>query len=329
MGISVGTRTATAGDQYGPVYMLTNGPATAEVWPFMGFNCVRWQIDGRDLIFAMPDWEQNPVPTRSGNPVLFPFPNRLANGQLSFGGKTYQLPLTEATKTHSIHGFAPRRPWRVLGSGVTKDTAFVTARFRMSEQFDDWRDLWPGDGSLTLTYSLTESSLHVEAEVENFGDGPLPYGLGYHGYFRPASAPAGETVTNWIFHSRTDSMWECEANMPTGRIVPTPAALNFTSERPLGEVAFDTLLTGREPGPTVRTVASVRHPDRPGTLSVRADDSFPHLVLFIPAHRKAIAIEPYTCATDAAHLPDTVPHGWCELGPGLKCLHRVEYHWGA
>jgi aldose 1-epimerase len=326
MGISVRTRTAKAGDQTGTVYTLTNGPATAEVWPFAGFNCVKWQIDGRDLIFAMPDWEQNPVPTRSGNPVLFPFPNRLAQGRLKCEGKTYSLPLTEATKTHAIHGFAPRRPWRVLGSGVTADTAFVTARFRMSEQFEDWRELWPGDGSLTLTYALSGTSLRVDAEVENFGDAPLPYGLGYHGYFRPATAPY-ETVAKWLFQCRTDSIWECDANIPTGRILPIPTDLNFTVERPLGDVAFDTLLTGLNPGPGVRTVATIRHPDYPGRLSIRADDTFPHLVLFIPAHRRAMAVEPYTCATNAANLNDPLPHGWRILAPGLKSSHRVEYHW--
>ena len=106
-------------DRVGPVYELINdtGTVRAEVWPQWGFNCLKWQVrepDGAwaDILFHMPDWEANPVPTRSGHPILFPFPGRLREGKLDFEGKTYQLPLNEGTKKHAIHGFTPRNPWR-------------------------------------------------------------------------------------------------------------------------------------------------------------------------------------------------------------------------
>lgn len=329
MAFRISTRQATAGDRTGTVFELSNatGTARAEVWPFTGFNCLKWQIDGRDLLYSAPDWDSNPVPTRSGHPVLFPFPNRLDNGRMMFDGVEYQLPLTEATKTHAIHGFTPRQPWRVLGSGVTDRSAFVTARFRLRDEVENAAMLWPGDGAITLTYTLTDNSLQVDAEVENFGKQPFPYGIGYHGYFRLPNADAGESIASWLFQSRTDSLWECEGNIPTGRIVPTPKELNFTAARPLGDVSFDTLLTGLEPGDGLRMVATLSHPGEPGTLSIRADESFPHLVLFTPTHRKAIAIEPYTCATNAANLTTDVPHGWLILMPDAKNSHHVEYSW--
>lgn len=329
MAFRISTRQATAGDRSGTVFELSNsdGTARAEVWPFTGFNCLKWQIDGRDLLYSAPDWDSNPVPTRSGHPVLFPFPNRLTNGRMTFKGVEYQLPLTEATKTHAIHGFTPRQPWRVLGSGVTDRSAFVTARFRIRDEVENSAKLWPGDGAITLTYTMTESSLQVGAEVENFGESSFPYGIGYHGYFRLPNVRVDESINRWLFRSRTDSLWECASNIPTGRILPTPKELNFTTERPLGDVSFDTLLTGLEPGTGMRTVANLRHPVEPGSLSIRADDSFPHLVLFTPAHRKAIAIEPYTCATNAANLPADVPYGWQILMPGAKNSHHVEYSW--
>jgi aldose 1-epimerase len=329
MAFRITTRQATAGDRSGTVFELSNasGSARAEVWPFTGFNCLKWQIDGRDLLYSASDWETNPVPTRSGHPVLFPFPNRLANGRMSFEGVEYQLPLTEATKTHAIHGFTPRQPWRVLGSGVTDRCAFVTARFRIHDEVENAARIWPGDGAITLTYTLTDHSLQVDADVENFGEQPFPYGIGYHGYFRLPTDDVNETVANWLFQSRTDSLWESEGNIPTGPIVPTPKELNFSVERPLNDVAFDTLLTGLEPGTGLRTVATLRHPLRPGTLAIRADESFPHLVLFTPTHRKAFAIEPYTCPTNAANLVADIPNRWQKLMPGKKNSHHVEYSW--
>jgi galactose mutarotase-like enzyme len=38
------------------------------------------------------------------------------------------------------------------------------------------------------------------------------------------------------------------------------------------------------------------------------------LVVFTPPHRRAFALEPYTCATDAANLGDK--GGWRVLAPG-------------
>jgi aldose 1-epimerase len=329
MAFRISTRQATAGDRSGTVFELSNtqGTARAEVWPFTGFNCLKWQIDGRDLLYSAPDWESNPVPTRSGHPVLFPFPNRLAKGRMTLEGVAYQLPLTEATKTHAIHGFTPRQPWRVLGSGVTDRSAFVTARFRIRDEVENAAGLWPGDGAITLTYTLTDTSLLVDADVENFGEQSFPYGIGYHGYFRLPTADADERIDPWHFLCQAESLWECVANIPTGVIVPTPAELNFASERPLGPVLFDTLLTGLASGSGLRTLATLRHPEKPGVLSIHADDSFPHLVLFTPAHRKAFAIEPYTCATNAANLPSSVPNDWRALMPGAKNSHHVEYRW--
>ncbi len=102
-----------AGGKNGTVYTLMhNGGARAEIWPAHGFNCLRWQVDtdnGRaDLLYSAPDWATNPVPTRSGIPILFPFPNRIRDGKYNFGGKDYNLPLNDPAKKNAIHGFAPR-----------------------------------------------------------------------------------------------------------------------------------------------------------------------------------------------------------------------------
>lgn len=332
MSFQISTRFDRAGDREGAVYILADRDENvrAEVWPMAGFNCLRWQFrqpDGSwgDALYSAPDWSANPVPTRSGHPILFPFPNRLAGGRMTSAGREYQLPRNDATKSHAIHGFAPRVPWTVLGSGVTDQCAFIRGRFTPMESESR---LWPGDLSLTVTYTLSKTSLRVEAEVANGNSEPAPYGLGYHGYLRLPDAPSGEMVNHWLFQCRTETLWECFGNIPTGQKLPCPAPLNFAVERPLGPVEFDTLLTGLAPRSGLGEIATLRHPDRPGTFRVLADESFPHLVLFTPAHRQALAIEPYTCTTDAPHLTDLgIECGWPILAPGAKKRHFVEYRW--
>src|SRR5688572_28470657 len=137
MAFGITTRDVSAGGRAGTAYLLADadGQARAEVWPTHGFNCLRWQVrlaDGSwgDLLYTAADWEQNPVPTRSGHPILFPFPNRMRAGRFAFLGKTYQLPLNESTGTHAIHGFTPRNPWRVVGIEAGPHSAALTGEFR-------------------------------------------------------------------------------------------------------------------------------------------------------------------------------------------------------
>src|SRR5262249_24059411 len=131
MGFMVNTFDGVAGDRSGPVYELADdaGTVRAEVWPMWAFNCLCWQVRQSDgnrgtILFPAPDWETNPVPTRSGHPILFPFPGRMREGKFTFEGKTYQLPLNDSTKQHAIHGFTPRNPWRVTDWNGDDEFAF-------------------------------------------------------------------------------------------------------------------------------------------------------------------------------------------------------------
>src|SRR5262245_899014 len=61
------------------VWVLEGDAARVEVWPALGFNCYRWQVvrDGAafELLYAAANLFTEYAPTRSGFPVLFPFPN--------------------------------------------------------------------------------------------------------------------------------------------------------------------------------------------------------------------------------------------------------------
>src|SRR5690242_1748670 len=167
-----------AGDRAGDVYELaaTDESVAAEVWPQWGFNCLRWRLrqqDGRwaDILYAAPDWESNPVPTRSGHPILFPFPGRLRDGKFTHDGTEYQLPLNDSTKQHAIHGYTPRNPWRVTGWDGGEDSAFVTGEFDLAKDLPG--AVWPADFRLSVTYRLSRDRLRVEAAVENRGTGSL------------------------------------------------------------------------------------------------------------------------------------------------------------
>jgi aldose 1-epimerase len=332
MAASVASFTGRFGEASGAAVRLIAGPAVAEVLPFVGFNCVRWDVGPEPIFYAEPPGTPNPSPTRSGHPILFPFPNRIRGGKFPFEGREYELPLNDSTKTHAIHGFTPRNPWRVVGTGADAESPFVTGEFQLSRDLPDSRGYWPADFVLAVTYRLSESALAVNAVVSNPDQTPLPFGLGYHPYFRAVrSSSSGEEagIDNAILQIGSRHVWQSEDQLPTGRIVPAPAPFDFTTPRPLGRTHLDDVFTGLydlRPGCALRTVAVLSAPGGGSSLLVRADEAFRELVLFTPPHRRAIAVEPYTCATDAANLEARgVPAGWRTLPPGGRIATAVEY----
>ena len=338
MAFEVRVSDGKAGDRSGDVYELTDAAGTvrAEVWPQWGFNCLKWQVrqdDGHwaDILFHMPDWELNPVPTRSGHPILFPFPGRLREGKLIFEGKTYQLPLNEGTKKHAIHGFTPRNPWRVTGAGGAPGSAHVTGEFSLAQDLPEALPLWPADFVFNVTYHLHSSKLRVEASVKNIGPGRLPFGLGYHGYFRLPGTNDPD-IGSTVLQAHVAKIWEAEGNLPTGTQTAPPPDLDFQHARAIGTTALDNVFTQVTGGEVLGTglfeLARLTHPSTTGRLRVLADKSFQDLVLFTPVHRNAVAIEPYTCSADANNLAARgIDSGWLVLEPGGEWTGTVEYHW--
>src|SRR6267378_6101260 len=181
-------RTTTGLD--GTIYVLEDPAAgvRAQVWPSLGFNCYQWQArhEGKqlELLYADPQLFDNGRPTRSGIPILFPFPNRIRAGRFTWEGKEYNLPLNDSTQKNAIHGFPCRKPWRVVNQGADACQAWLTAEFQGSRDAPEARTFWPADYVLRVTHRLGAGSLRVEAVVENPDRASLPFGLGYHPYFK-------------------------------------------------------------------------------------------------------------------------------------------------
>lgn len=328
----------TAGDRTCDVHELidANGTVRAEVWPEWGFNCLRWQVrqpDGNwgSILFTAPDWETNPVPTRSGHPILFPFPGRLRNGTFTFEGKTYSLPRNDSTKQHAIHGFTPRNRWRVIKGTEAEKYAELTGQFQLSRDLPEALAYWPGDFLLNVTYRLERDRLRVVAHVENSGGSSLPFGLGYHPYFRLPGVTE-VAIAGHVLRANMSCLWETDQNLPTGNRIAIPPDIDFRRAHAIGLMALDSGFTSVRPE-AIHTdgmieLAELSHPNAIGKLSVRADPAFRELVLFIPEHRQAVAIEPYTCAADGANLATRgIDSGWRVLGKGQLWKSMVDYLW--
>jgi aldose 1-epimerase len=324
-------RRPTTGGWDGTVYILEDaaGANRALVWPAFGFNCCSWQTTRGakqlDLLYADPQLFNDSKPTRSGIPVLFPFPNRIRDGRFTWGGRTYELPRNDSTSKNAIHGFPCRRPWRVVGQGADASAAWVVGEFQASVDARDVLALWPADYRLRLTYRLTDGRLHMEAEVHNPDRTDLPFGLGFHHYFRTAFA--GGDSASCLVHAPARTFWELKESLPSGSRPAVTGVLDLNTPRPYSGLAFDDVLTGL-PSEAVDGLCergSLRDPSAGLEVRLRASPDFRELVVFTPAHREAMCLEPYTCTTDAINLQQQGSDaGLLVLGPGMTWTGVVE-----
>lgn len=318
----------------GTVYILADadGGTVAEIWPALGFNCYRWQATHKgqalDLLYHDPKLFAGGKPTRSGIPVLCPFPNRIRAGRFSWQGNDYTLPLGDSTGQNAIHGWACRHPWRVIDQGATATDAWVTGEFHAAVDAAETRALWPADYCLRLTVRLAQRSLRLEAVIVNPDRVSLPFGLGYHPYLRVPFVP-GDSAQDYRVDSTAREYWELVDSLPTGRRPPVTGGLDLTQGQPFSALKLDDVLTDLEGEPPASESALVwRGQLRRVDVGVQllTTPAFGQLVVFTPEHRQAMCLEPYTCTTDAINLQQRgVASGLLVLEPGAEWRGVVEF----
>jgi aldose 1-epimerase len=296
-----------------------DGSASVKVAPGLGFNCFEWRAmcagQAVSLLDAEPGFP-NPQsrPSGHGNPLLFPFPNRIREGRFEWQGVTYELPADRVPYDrtgNAIHGFCLDRPWRVIAPG----TDSVTGEFRLSVDAPDRRELWPADFVIRATYSLQANRLNLEVEIENPDTVDLPWGFGTHAYFR---VPLGSSSSPeaCLIEAPLSEHWELVDCLPSGRLTTVPDAWDFREGWRFGSQSLDDVfrLNGFQSPEDRRTLIL---DERAGIqLEQRFSREFEHLVVFTPPQRNAICLEPYTCMTDAMNHPEQ--YGLRVLPPGEK-----------
>ncbi len=319
----------TRGDR--TIYRLldeTTG-ASASVLPSYGFNLFDLQLPiggkPRPLVVAGSGWEKNPEqPARHGFPVLFPFPNRIRDGRYSFKGQDYELPINKPP--NAIHGFALDSPWQVVEHAADENGAHLLGRYQLSQDSPEAMHYWPTDAILELRYSLSGQTLKLEIAVSSPPDAMLhlPYGLGFHPYFRLPIEPGGDPSKTKIIIPSSE-FWVLDESLPTGerRSVMDDHRIDFREGRSMADAQFDDVLTGLEYDASGHCVCRLIDESLDGEFRLSFSKKFREVVVFTPPQEihgpGVIAVEPYTQTTDAIHLQQQgIDAGLRYLGPGER-----------
>lgn len=125
---------------------------------------------GRTLLAGFAAEELRPA---SRGALLIPWPNRIADGQYSFDGKTHQLPINEVGRNNASHGLLSWVPWQLVSR--TDDSVILGYRLYPMKGY-------PFALEVAVSYQIGPDGLACRVRTTNVGDDTAPYGCAGHPY---------------------------------------------------------------------------------------------------------------------------------------------------
>lgn len=209
--------------------------------------------------------------------ILFPFANRINDGQFNFNGSNYNLQCNEKQLNNAIHG-------------LVYNKAFLVDELKKFENHAEiklyYEELNPPTGypfkfRVELTYKLTNEFLSLKINVINLDDKKLPFTVGWHPYFKSVDLDKSKIQFDCI------KKIKCNKNNIALGFEP------FNSKMPLSlrKRRFDDAFVLENPDVKFFT------PKYDLVLKSSEKESF--LQLYTPMNTNAIAIEPMTGVSDS------------------------------
>lgn len=274
----------------------TEAGTAALVAPELGGNLFSMTAGDRELLRRPPSADDlRTTPTRWGIPVLLP-PGRITEGKFRFGDRDYQLEIRPGTNWH-IHGFLLKRPWKVAEMGPG---ARVVLEFRAADH-PDVMEQFPHPFIFTVTYTLEGARLLCDTRIENQGDTPMPFGLGFHHYF---AAPDDGTGRYELRVEAAARQAELVGGIPTGHLFEPTGVEDLRTWQHVHAMRRDASYMVTHPGENGWSKAEVVDKTTGFTITVDAGPEYKHWIIFngTPGFEGFICLEPYTCMANAFNL---------------------------
>ncbi len=283
-------------------HILKAGQARAEISAELGCQTLSWKIKDQDLIYLDPEYREKwPKLNLWGNPILFPSPGLCQIGQ---EGNVWLL--DQKKYKIDFHGFGDKLPWKI----EYRDDSSITCSLSHSEET---LRQYPFEFLARQKITLTEDSLIIDFDVTNHSIMKMPYGVGWHPYFKKQRAADG-SVIEWRVHMPAGKRW-----LGTGAMELWNEAVITSADRfGIGSVL---LYEGDEPvalhtsHPALGKIEIV--PENFGT------DSRPMAwVIWNIAHAcDYLCVEPWTAPPNVLNEP----HSQIMIEPGQTAKQRLTY----
>lgn len=239
--------------------------------------------------------------------LLAPWVNRVRNGNYSFQGRNYQLPITEPTLGNAIHGFLARKPFEIIEKKVIDNQAKLVLQHSYTGDYPGF----PFPFDFQLTYELhTNGHFFIRFGIKNTGEHQMPFAIGWHPYFTFPDADLSDLEISFSPQSKF---------LSDSQMIPLREEMvEYTVPVDLAQESLDNVFRLRE-AEYHTTILTNKRTHASLCIKQHVAD-FPFLVVYAPENEACIAIEPMTANTDAFNTLD----GLKSLGPEDRFSSEVE-----
>lgn len=243
---------------------------------------------------------------------LFPFPNRLKDGKWQNGPDSYQFPINEPARNNALHGLLFNRSFEIEDMLAFGEKAVVRLSYTQTIR----EACYPFLYKIRIEFTLSEKEgLSVLTTVENQDIVSMPFGLGWHPYFK-----TGSPTDRLMLHVPEVRALEVDEQMiPTKVLAPFVA---FNRPALLADTSLDTgFKIDAKSGKYRIAVEDLEKDIRFTVWQMAGSGDYGYVQIYTPPHKKSIAIEPMTCSANALQTRD---EGLINLAPGMT----HEFLWG-
>ncbi len=269
---------------------------SAKIYPKLGGSLQELIINGVKIIDGISHDIAGLEDYRSTykSSILFPFPNRIEDGNYKYKNNSHQFPINEKPLNNALHGLVYNKSFDLISKEANKEAASVTLSYISNGESPGF----PFSFKLLLTYKISNTgNVKLLFDLENIGDQSFPLGMGWHPYF------AVENLQNCDLSFPSKEFYKCnERNLPI-QTVDSELASSFKMKNKTFDDAYSLEKSCCE-------FSTAKY-------QLRLDfdysqDTF--LQVYTPPHRNSIAIEPMTSIANSFNNKI----GLKELQPGEK-----------
>jgi aldose 1-epimerase len=231
-----------------------------------------------------------------GGAILAPFANRVT-GQPLVGsreidtlidGRRARLPRNwggkrEGARAYAMHGLILATPVPFRQANADAVSGILAA--------GDFGGAWPGQAGLEFEWRLVRGDLALRVVARNVGDQALPFGVGWHPYFRLCGDRRSARLR--VPGRRRVEVNDYDEVLPAGRLLDVEnTAYDFREGRPLGDLYLDDCFTDLTPlgGQAVAEIL-----DTTERMGVRVASPAPPvraIQVYAPPDKPFVALEP-------------------------------------
>jgi len=272
--------------------LTDNSSAThAEVLPDYGMLLHAFQISLNGELFNSIDNYENynmlakEIGLSYKGCKMSPFACRIPKGLYQSNGKQYEIQ-NKFSDGSAIHGLLWNKPFEIIHISGGNESATLIGRYLYNK--DD--SGYPFTYVCEVKYTLCEANvLEIVTTVTNMDEQVIPIADGWHPYFRP-----GGKVDDCILQFNSNMMLEFDDRLvPTGNTVSVP---DFFTPTTIGARKIDNCFVLQVDDS--KSCCVLKNRLNGFSLSIFGSKRYPFLQIYIPDHRKSIAIENLSGAPD-------------------------------